>query len=124
MADEYPNFPISDSYVDGWIEGIMAETLIRAAIDDGDLTRANMVALSQVISVDFQGLSANQSWPPSYDEAVVRSNWIYDVDVAAYNIVAMSDAAASVPGSTGLVPVAREYTGSVAANYVFAGPCI
>lgn len=125
MSARRPDLNISDVYTTGWIEGMMAETLIKAAIDSGDLTRANMVAIANSgLEVDFQGLSANQSWPPDYNEAVVRSSWMYDVDATAFNLMPMGEATAADPGSTGLVPVAKDYIGSVAANYVFDGPCI
>ena len=104
----------------------MAETLIRAAIDQGDLTRANMVAISQdpSFSVDFGGLSANQSWPQDYNEAVVRSSWIYDVDASQFDVKPMSEYSADAPGSTGLIPIEQDYVGTVAADYDFSGPCI
>ena len=64
-----------------------------------------MVALANSgLEVDFQGLSANQSWPQDYNEAVVRSSWIYDVDVSL-NIIPMSESTADNPGSTGLIPI-------------------
>ena len=125
MTANRPDLNISDVYTTGWIEGIMAQTLIEAAIDQGDLTRANMVALANSgLEVDFQGLSANQSWPQDYNEAVVRSSWIYDVDVSQFNIIPMSESTADNPGSTGLIPIEQDYVGSVAEGYVFDGPCI
>jgi len=125
MTANRPDLNISDVYTTGWIEGIMAQTLIEAAIDQGDLTRANMVALANSgIEVDFQGLSANQSWPQDYNEAVVRSSWIYDVDVSQFNIIPLSESTADNPGSTGLIPIEQDYVGSVAEGYVFDGPCI
>jgi len=125
MTANRPDLNISDVYTTGWIEGIMAQTLIEAAIDQGDLTRANMVALANSgLEVDFQGLSANQSWPQDYNEAVVRSSWIYDVDVSQFNIIPLSESTADNPGSTGLIPIEQDYVGSVAEGYVFDGPCI
>ncbi len=125
MTARRPELNISDGYLIGWIEGLMAETLITAAIDDGDLTRANMVELAQSgLEVDFGGLSANQSWPADYNEAVVRSSWIYDVDLTAFDVKPMSDYTPEEPGGTGLVAIEQDYVGSVAADYQFDGPCI
>ncbi|HSH10366.1 MAG TPA: ABC transporter substrate-binding protein [Ilumatobacter sp.] len=126
MVARRPALNVSDAYGTGWIEGIMAETLIRRAIDDGDLTRAHMVAISQSpdFQVDFGGLSANQSWPQDYNAAVVRSSWIYDVDSTKFNIFPMSEYTPENPGSSGLIPIEQDYIGSVAQNYVFDGPCI
>lgn len=126
MVARRPDLPISDVYTTGWIEGMMTEALIRTAIDQGDLTRANMVAISQDPSfeVDFGGLSANQSWPQDYNEAIVRSSWIYDVDATQFNVFPMSEYTPEEPGSSGLVPIEQDYTGSVLADYQFEGPCI
>jgi ABC-type branched-subunit amino acid transport system substrate-binding protein len=125
MTARRPDLNISDVYTTGWIEGIMAETLIKAAIDEGDLTRANMVALATSgIEVDFGGLSANQSWPEDYNESVVRSSWIYDVDASAFNVIPLGEYTADAPGSTGMVPLEQDFVGSVAADYQFDGPCI
>lgn len=125
MSARRPDLNISDVYTTGWIEGMMAETLIKAAIDQGDLTRANMVALATSgLEVDFGGLSANQSWPNDYNEAVVRSSWIYDVDATAFNVISTGESTADNPGSTGMIPIEQDYVGSVAADYEFDGPCI
>ncbi len=125
MSARRPDLNISDVYTTGWIEGMMAETLITAAIDQGDLTRANMVALATSgLEVDFGGLSANQSWPEDYNEAVVRSSWIYDVDATAFNVIPTGESTADAPGSTGMIPIEQDYVGTVAADYQFDGPCI
>ncbi|MDG1365514.1 MAG: hypothetical protein P8P85_00500, partial [Acidimicrobiales bacterium] len=126
MVEARPELNISDVYTTGWIEGIMAETLITAAIDQGDLTRANMVAISQdpSFSVDFQGLSANQSWPQDYNEAVVRSSWIYDVDASQFNLIPLGEYTPENPGSTGLIPIEQDYVGTAAGSFMFDGPCI
>ncbi|MDH3294913.1 MAG: ABC transporter substrate-binding protein, partial [Acidimicrobiia bacterium] len=125
MTSRRPDLNISDVYTTGWIEGMMTETLIKAAIDDGDLTRANMVELAASgLEVDFGGLSANQSWPQDYNEAVVRSSWIYDIDLTKYDVKKLGDYTPEAPGSTGQIPIEQDYVGSVAANYVFDGPCI
>ncbi len=54
----------------------------------------------------------------------MRSSWIYDVDASLFNIFPMSEYTADNPGSTGVVPIEQDYVGTVAANYVFDGPCI
>ena len=127
MSARRPELNISDVYTVGWMEGIMAQTLIETAIDQGDLTRANMVAISQdsSFSVDFGGLSPNQSWPQDYNDAVVRESWMYDVTLSAFNIIPTGESTADNLGSTGMIPTADSpFTGTVAAGYEFDGPCI
>jgi len=126
MSARRPELNISDVYTVGWQEGIMAQTLIEAAIDAGDMTRANMVAISQdpSFSVDFLGLSANQSWPADYNAALVRGSYIYDVSLADFNIISTGESTPDNLGSSGMIVEEADYIGSVAANYVFDGPCI
>ncbi len=126
MTARRPDLNISDVYTTGWIEGMMTEALIRRAVDDGDMTRAHIVEISQSpdFSVDFQGLSAPQSWPQDYNEAVVRSSYIYDVNAPGFNLIPMSEYTPDNTGSTGLDVLEADYVGTVAADYQFDGPCI
>ena len=126
MSARRPELNISDVYTVGWQEGLMAQTLIEAAIDSGDMTRANMVAISQdpSFNVDFLGLSANQSWPADYNAALVRGSYIYDVSLADFNIISTGESTPDNLGSSGMIVLEANYIGSVAANYVFDGPCI
>lgn len=125
MTTRRPDLNISDVYTTGWIEGIIAESLIRAAIDSGDLTRANMVEIATSgLEVDFGGLAASQSWTQDYNDSVVRSSWLYDVDAKAFNIIPMSEYSPDNPGSTGMIPVERDYVADFVAEATFDGPCI
>lgn len=126
MTARRPELNISDVYTTGWIEGIMAETLIKTGIDQKNIKRENIVAISQSpdFSVDFEGLSANQSWPQDYNAAVVRSSWIYDIVADDFNVIPMSEYTAENPGATGLQVLEADYIGTVAADYQFDGPCI
>ena len=85
-----------------------------------------MVAISQdpSFSVDFLGLSANQSWPADYNAALVRGSYIYDVSLADFNIISTGESTPDNLGSSGMIVEEADYIGSVAANYVFDGPCI
>ena len=125
MRERRPDLNISDVYASGWIEGLMAQALIEAAIDSGDMTRANMVELaSSGLEVDFLGLGEDQAWPPDYNDAVVRSSWIYDVDASAFNIISTGESSGDNLGSSGLIPVNSPFTGSILEDYQFDGPCI
>jgi len=126
MTARRPDLLISDVYTLGWIEGMMAEAIFRKAIDDGDLTRAHVFEIPQdpSFSVDFGGLAAPQSWPAVYDDALVRSSWIYDADATAFNVIPLSDYTPENPGSSGMIPIEQDYVGSVAQSYEYGGPCI
>ena len=57
-------------------------------------------------------------------KAIVRSSWIYDIDPSQFNLIPMSEYTPDNQGSTGVIPIEQDYIGTVAADYVFGGPCI
>ncbi len=121
MEARRPNDPLSDSFVAGWQEGIIVETIIRQAIANGDLTRAGMVAASQEVDeFDFQGLAPNQTYNGAYDDIIVRESYIYDVDASAFDLQPLSTG----EGSSGLKIVDGPYTSPTLESYEFGGPCI
>lgn len=109
----------ADNLVAGWVAGIFAETVLRQAAENGDMTRAGVVAAANEVSVDFQGLQPNQEWFGTPNDYVVRASYILDVDVESADLAnTIADG-----GATGLVPVAEEYVGTVASDYEFNEPC-
>ncbi len=81
---EYAPDNIADDVYIVWIEGLIAQQVIENAIDNGDITRANMVASANEITVDLPGsrpepeLGRGGETMPSF----VAPTWI-DVDLAA-----------------------------------------
>lgn len=109
----------ADNLVAGWVAGIFAQTVLEKAAENGDMTRAGVVAAANEVSVDFQGLQPNQEWFGEPNDFVVRASYIFDVDVEAADLAnTIADG-----GGTGLIPLAEEYVGSVAADYQFDEPC-
>lgn len=62
MTARRPEAVLSDQYITGWMEGIMVQTILEQAAANGDMTRAGVVAASKTVTMDFQGLSPNQSY--------------------------------------------------------------
>lgn len=120
ITERRPDAVLSDSYVTGWLEGIMVETILEQAIANGDMTRAGMVAAAQQVSFDFKGLAPNQSYDGTYDEVVVRESYIYDIDATAFDLQPVS----AGTGSSGLIVEEGPFVADVTANYEFGGPCI
>ncbi len=81
MRAQRPDAPISDVYLIGWINGIIVETILRQAADNGDMTRAGVVAAANEVTVDLQGLAPNQTWAGDPNDFVVRESYMYDVVV-------------------------------------------
>ncbi|MGI9605052.1 MAG: ABC transporter substrate-binding protein [Acidimicrobiales bacterium] len=113
------NYAQADTYVIGWTEAMMAEAVLRAAADSGDMTRAGVLAAANNVSVDFQGLAPDQSWSGDPNDFAIRESYIYDVVLA--------DATTTTPiteaGSSGLSLLQGPFAGSVAQGYNFTEPC-
>ena len=108
-----------DATVFAWTEAIFAEAVLTQAAENGDLTRAGVLAAAGEVEVDFQGLSPDQQWFGSLNDFVVRESYLYDVSVA--------DATPTLThleeGSSGLIQLAGPFLGDVAAGYEFNEPC-
>ena len=89
------------------------------ATANGDLTRAGVVAAANQVAVDFQGLAPDQTWDGDPNDTAVRENFFYDIDLS----IATVGNTLSAGGSTGLVPLAENFVGSVAAGHEFTEPC-
>ena len=120
LTERRPDATLSDQYLTGWIEGIMAQTIIEQALANGDLTRAGVVAASRQVEIDMKGLSPNQSYGGTYDENIVRESYIFDVVAGDFDLQPLSAAA----GGTGLVVEEGPFTAPVLADYEFGGACI
>ncbi len=84
MREYAPDNIADDVYIVSWIEGLIAQQVIENAIDNGDITRAGIVASANEVTVDLQGLAPNQNWGGSVDEQIVRGTFLYDVDLASF----------------------------------------
>lgn len=115
-----PDSQLSDVYATGWMEGLMVTAIVEQAAANGDMTRAGVVAASLEVTVDFKGLSPNQSWAGTYNDSVVRESYIYDVDASAFDLQPVT----SDDGSTGLITVKGPFVSDIVASYDFEGPCI
>ncbi len=120
MTARRPDAVLSDSYITGWIEGIMVQTILEQAAAAGDMTREGVVAAAQDVTVDFMGLAPNQAFFGEYNDILVRESYIFDIDATAFDLQPLS----AGTGSSGLIPIEEGYVGSALASYVFDGPCI
>ncbi len=111
---------LSDQYITGWMEGMIVKTILEQAAANGDMTRAGVVAASQEVTVDFKGLSPNQSWGGDYNDIIVRESYIYDVDATAFDLQPIN----AGTGGTGLIVEEGPYTSDLLSTYQFDGPCI
>ena len=62
MTAARPDLAVSDVYILGWTEGLITKAILEKAAENGDMTRAGIVAAANEVEVDFDGLAPSQSW--------------------------------------------------------------
>ncbi len=119
MLAARPDGVISDSYVIGWLEAMAAHQILEQAAKNKDMTRAGVVAAANEVSIDYGGLTPNQSWSGTAGENVVKSSVLFTLDTSIYT----PEATITEGGSLGSVLLEESYMGSVAAAHEYDGAC-
>jgi ABC-type branched-subunit amino acid transport system substrate-binding protein len=101
----------NDGYTSGWVWSYPMKAALSKAVDNGDLTRAGLLAAAKSLtSVDYEGMlpSGAGNYAAGPNEGAVRVTAIYKADRAA---------------PTGLAQVRDLFTGPTAKAYTLDGPC-
>ena len=108
-----PDAPPYEYYLEGVLEARLLETILNAAYDSGDMTRAGVLAAAKNLeSMSWDGLAPDQSFVGDPNDIVQR----------LVNIVRPS-AADLEAGGSGLTLVEADYTSDIAAAYQFDETC-
>ena len=70
-------------YILGWTEAMITQAILEQAAENGDMTRAGIVAAANEVEVDFDGLAPDQTWAGEPNDFIVRESYIYDVTLDA-----------------------------------------
>ena len=106
--------PVSDYYFEGVVEAKIVEAALRAAYDNGDMTRQGILdAAKSLESVDFEGIAPPESYTGADNDRLQRQGFIYVPDPEGL-------AAGTSGGTTELETF---YTSDLAANFEFTGAC-
>ena len=85
IKEKRPTALASDAYVYGWTEAQIAETILKQAAENGDMTRAGVEkAAFEIDKVDFGGLAPAQTWKGDPDDYIVRESYIFKPKAALY----------------------------------------
>lgn len=105
--------PPYEYYLEGVVEAQLMLKILNDAYDNGDLTRAGVLAAAKGLeSMDWNGLAPTQNFVGSPNDTVQRLS----------NIV-MPSADDLEAGGSGLVVLEENYTSDIAAAYEFTGAC-
>lgn len=119
MTAAQPELPSSDSYILGWTYASLTAQILQQAADNGDMTRAGILAAAGEVEATFDGLAPDQSYAGDPNDFIVRSVYIYDIEADEYDTTPLGEG----EGGTGSVLLEGEYAGDVASNYEFTGAC-
>jgi len=129
MLAARPDLRPSDAFVIGWIEAKLAEAVLLAAAESGDMTRAGIKAAALTIEgFGFDGLAPDQSYAPADDPNtyVTRSIAIFSPNLEAYTTAGgatQTIGTAENGGTTGSDLVEDSFIGELAGAYDFTGAC-
>ena len=119
LSEYRPDAPFLDAYVVSWIQGLITTQILDAAISNGDITRAGVLAASKSVTADLQGLGPDQSWSGNPDDDIVRETYIYDADKSLYT---PDKTISDMDAHNGLVLIKGPYVSETAANWSYE-PC-
>lgn len=106
--------PITDYYFEGIVEAKIMEAALRQAYDNGDMTRAGILAAGKSLdNVDFGGIAPAESYTGEDNDRIQRSGYIFKPDPEGL--------AGGTSGGT--VDLESQYTSDLAANFEFTGAC-
>ena len=119
MTAARPDLPVSDVYILGWTEGEITRAVLEKAAENGDMTRAGIVAAASEVEVVFNGLAPPQTWGGEPNDFAVRESYIYDVTLEAFNPIPLGEG----EGSTGWELLEGPYVSDIVEAYDFTEPC-
>ena len=119
MTAARPELAVSDVYILGWTEGLITKAILEKAAENGDMTRAGIVAAANEVEVDFNGLAPPQTWAGEPNDFVVRESYMYDVTLENFNPLPLGEGV----GSTGWELLEGPFVSDTAAEFDFTEPC-
>lgn len=111
---QYSEAPSLDYYLEGFVEAKILHDALLKALDNGDLTRAGVLAAGKSLeAVDFGAFTNPESYVGDPNERLQRATFIGRPDPDGL----------AAGTSTGWQMVVGPYVSDIAANYDFTGAC-
>ncbi len=108
------NAPATDYYAEGIVEASILHAALMKAYENGDMTRAGVLAAGKSLeNVDFGGLAPAESYAGAANDRLQRKGYIFKPDPDGL----------AAGTSAGTIQIESEYTSDIAAAYEFTGAC-
>ncbi|HSR45926.1 MAG TPA: ABC transporter substrate-binding protein [Acidimicrobiia bacterium] len=124
LTDAYPDRYPSTGLIEGYLEFVVAKTVLERATELGDLTPGGVVAAAgRIGSLSYGGLAPSNIYSGDAASTVTRATAIYRPDKALFDAQGGLEATLAAGAVSPLSPI-RGFTASpLAADYDFQGPC-
>ena len=124
LTEAYPDRYPSTGLIEGYLEYVVARTVLERASELGDLTPAGVVAAAaQIGSLSYGGLAPSNIYSGDASSTVTRATAIYRPDKSLFDAQGGLEATLGAGAISPLSPI-RGFTASqLAAEYDFQGPC-
>lgn len=124
LTQAYPDRYPSTGLIEGYLEFVVAKTVLERATQLGDLTPAGVVAAAgEIGSLSYGGLAPSNIYSGDAGTTVTRATAIYTPDKALFDAQGGLDATLAAGGVSPLSPILGFTASDLAANYDFEGPC-
>ena len=124
LTEAYPDRYPSTGLIEGYLEFVVAKTVLERATELGDLTPAGVVAAAgRIGSLSYGGLAPSNIYSGDASSTVTRATGIYRPDKVLFDEQGGLAATLGAGAVSPLSPI-RGFTASqLAADYDFQGPC-
>ena len=124
LTEAYPDRYPSTGLIEGYLEFVVAKTVLERATELGDLTPAGVVAAAgQIGSLSYGGLAPSNIYGGDASSTVTRATAIYRPDKSLFDAQGGLDATLGAGAVSPLSPILGFTASELAASYDFQGPC-
>lgn len=120
LRQRAPSAPVTDVYIEGWLQAMTAHQILGQAALDGDMTRRGVTAAAKKVEVDLGGLAPNRSWTGSANDHVARHSYAYALSPETYSGRSSVD---QVEASTGFTLLNGPFVSATTGNIDFPSSC-
>lgn len=124
LADAYPDRYPAAGLVEGYLEYVVARTVLERAAERGDLTPEGVeLAARDLKTLSYAGLSPANDFGDDFDSSIARATGVFKPDKAAFDAQGGLAATLGTGALSPLIELKDFFVSDLAAAYNPGGPC-
>lgn len=124
LADAYPDRYPAAGLVEGYLEYVVARTVLERAAERGDVTPEGVEAAARDLrTLSYGGLSPANDFGDDFDSSIARATGIFKPDKAAFDAQGGLSATLGSGAVSPLIELKDFFVSDLAASYDPGGPC-